>query len=74
MHRLYSEIEAKAKNENGEIFWGDETGIENTEYQARGFSPKGKTPVVRLNAKKSRINMVSAISNRGTIRFMFYQE
>jgi transposase len=74
LNEEYLEIEAKAKNENAEIFWGDETGIENTEYQARGFSPKGKTPVVRLNAKKSRINMVSAISTRGTIRFMFYQD
>lgn len=70
----YPAIEAKAKTENAEIFWGDETGIENTEYQARGFAPKGKTPVIKLNAKKSRINMISAISNQGTLRFMFYDE
>lgn len=70
----YPTITAQAKKENAEIYWGDETGIENTEYQARGFAPKGKTPVIRLNAKKSRINMISAISNRGTVRFMFYKD
>jgi len=70
----YPTIEARAKAEKCEILWGDETGMENTAYQTKGFAPKGKTPVVRLNAKKSRINMVSAISNRGTLRFMFYEE
>lgn len=70
----YPAIAEQAKVENAEIYWGDETGIDNTEYQARGFAPKGKTPVVRLNAKKSRINMISAISNQGKVRFMFYKE
>ena len=70
----YPAIVEQAKKEKAEIYWGDETGIENTEYQARGFSPKGKTPVVLLNAKKERINMISAISNIGTARFMFYSD
>lgn len=70
----YPAIAAKAKTEKAQIHWGDETGIENTQYQGRGFSPKGKTPVVRLNAKKSRISMIAAISNQGTMRFMFYNE
>lgn len=70
----YPAIASQAKAEKAEIYWGDETGLKNTDYQARGFSPKGKTPIVRLNAKKSRINMISAISNHGTARFMFYKE
>jgi transposase len=70
----YPAILKQAKQEGAEIYWGDETGIECGEYMAKGFSPKGKTPIVRLNAKKTRINMISAISNRGTVRFMFYKE
>lgn len=52
----------------------DETGVQKEAYSARGFAPKGKTPIVRLNATKSRINMISSIINRGNVRFMLYGE
>lgn len=70
----YPEIAAHAKQEKAEIHWGDETGIQNNAYNARGFSPKGKAPIVQLNAKKSSINMISAITNHGKVRFMLYRE
>ena len=71
---VYPEIQALAKQEKAEIHWGDETGIQNDAYNAKGFAPKGKTPVVRINATKSRVNMISSITNRGKVRFMLYQE
>ncbi len=74
LETTYPKIQAKAKKEKAEIHWGDETGIQNDAYHARGFAPKGKTPVVRINATKSRINMISSITNRGKVRFMLYQE
>jgi len=70
----YPQIATRAKQEKAVINWGDETGIQNNAYNVRGFSPKGKAPVVRLNAKRTRINMISAITNRGTTRFMIYQK
>jgi transposase len=70
----YPEIAARAQKEKAEIHWGDETGIQSDAYNAKGFAPKGKTPVVRLNAKKSSINMISSITNQGKVRFMLYQE
>jgi transposase len=70
----YPGISARAKHEKAEIHWGDETGIQADAYNAKGFSPKGKTPIVRLNAKKSSINMISSITNQGQVRFMLYQE
>ena len=74
LETTYPKIQAKAKKEKAKIHWGDETGIQNDAYHARGFAPKGKTPVVRINATKSRINMISSITNRGKVRFMLYQE
>jgi transposase len=71
---VYPEILARAKQEKAEIHWGDETGIQNDAYNAKGFAPKGKTPVVRINATKSRVNMISSITNRGKVRFMLYRE
>jgi transposase len=70
----YPEIAARAKQEKAEIQWGDETGIQNTAYNAKGFSPKGKAPTINLNARKSSVNMISAITNQGKVRFMLYRE
>ena len=70
----YPEIASRAKKEKAEIHWGDETGVNNEAYNARGFAPKGQTPIVRLNAKRSSINMISSITNQGKVRFMLYRE
>jgi transposase len=70
----YPVIKEQAKQDKAEIYWGDETGIQNDAYQAKGFAPIGKTPVVKLNVNKSRVNMISAISNQGQVRFMLYEE
>ena len=70
----YPEIAARAKREKAEIHWGDETGVNSEAYNVRGFAPKGKTPIVRLPAKRSSINMISSITNQGKVRFMLYRE
>jgi transposase len=67
-------ISKRAKAEGAEIFFGDETGIQNTANYARGYAPIGKTPVVRVESKKMKINMLSAISNRGKLRFVLYKD
>jgi transposase len=69
----YPEIKARAKAENAEIYWGDETGMRNDSQHERGYSPKGKTPVVRLNAKRCSTNMISAITNQGKVRFKVFE-
>jgi transposase len=71
----YPQIKYRAKEECGEIFWGDETGIQNQCNYSRGYSLKGKTPTTKLSSDhKLRINMVSAINNQGKLRFMIYEE
>ena len=74
MKEEYPTIKERAKKEGAEIYWGDETGLQNNANYVRGFSPKGQAPVLTLVAKKSRINMISAINNYGTVRFMIYDE
>ncbi|MEI6846840.1 MAG: IS630 family transposase [Chlorobiaceae bacterium] len=73
MNNAYPEIKAKAKSEHAEIYWGDETGIATNGNLVRGYAPDGKTPVLRLNARKEHISMISAISNQGQLRFMLYE-
>lgn len=74
MHETYPAIVEKAKKEDAEIYWGDETGINNQAYHVKGFSPKGKTPEIASFSKVEKINMISAITNKGTCRFMCYRE
>jgi transposase len=52
------------------IYWGDETGISNQDQIGRSWAPKGRTPVVRRRAKRVTQSMISAVSNRGLMRFM----
>lgn len=72
----YPAIAARAKEEGAEISWSDETGVEADDYVGKGFAPKGRTPVLRLpgNSQRTRINMISSITNQGKVRFMLYEE
>jgi len=68
----YPAIATRAKAENAEIYWGDETGVCNTANYERGFSPKGQPPVLKVETKRERVSMISAITNKGSVRFMLY--
>jgi transposase len=70
----YPAIAAKAMSEDAEIYWGDETAIQNTANYIKGYSPIGKTPVLEIEAKKLKLNMLSAISNKGKLRFTITKE
>jgi len=67
-------ISERAKAEGAEIFFGDETGVQNTASYARGYAPIGQTPVIHVESKKMKVNMLSAISNRGKLRFVLYRD
>ena len=74
LDETYPLIEKRAKAEAAEIYWGDETGVTSRCQHGRSFAPRGETPVVRLTAKRFRVNMISAVSNRGTLKFMIYRD
>ena len=69
----YPAIVERAKKEEAEIQWGDETGIRNDCQYGRSYAPKGKTPAMLIPAKRERINMISSITNQGKVRFMIYE-
>ncbi|SDP68948.1 IS630 family transposase [Desulforhopalus singaporensis] len=70
LDETYPEIKARAAIENGEIYWGDETGARNDCNHSQPSAPKGKTPIVEINPKRFSINMISATNNQGLVRFM----
>ncbi len=68
----YPAIKDKAKEENAEIHWGDETGVKNNCQHGRSYAPKGKTPVKKSMSKRFSANMVSTVTNQGKVEFMIY--
>jgi transposase len=68
----YPAIAKRAKAERAVIYWGDETGISNQDQIGRSYAPKGQTPVVPRTARRITQSMISAVSNRGLMRFMLY--
>ena len=73
LETAYPAIAKRAKAEGAAIYWGDETGISNQDQIGRSYAPKGQTPVIVRTAKRVTQSMISAVSNRGLMRFMFYE-
>jgi len=69
----YPKIARKAREERAEICWGDETGLRSDESRHRGYALRGKTPVLRIPARRTSLSVISAITNQGTVRFMIYK-
>jgi transposase len=74
LEQQYPGIARRAKQEDAEIQWADETGLCNGSYYGRSYAPCGKTPAIRLPAKPQRINLISTVTNQGKVRFMVYRD
>lgn len=70
----YPAIQKRAKEENAEIHWGDETGVRNNCQHGRSYAPKGKTPIKKSMSKRFSTNMISTVTNQGKVQFMIYSE
>ena len=49
------------------------TGLNSDCYHGRSYAPRGKTPAIRLCAKREHINLISTVTNQGKVRFMIYK-
>ena len=73
-NETFPSIKKRSKNEGAIIFFGDETSIRNTTAYMRGYAPKNNPPMVKVSCDKTpKINMVSAVANDGTLRFMLHR-
>lgn len=70
----YPAVAARAEKENASIYWGDETGLRSDHQTGRSYGLKGKTPVIPSTGKRFSASMISAITNRGKLNFMIFEE
>jgi transposase len=66
----YPAIVSQAGAEKGTIFWGDKTGLRSDDVRGRSFAPRGRTPVVRPSHKRAGLGLISAVTNKGELRWM----
>ena len=70
LRRDYPRIRALAKREKAEIFFEDESGVRSDFHSGSTWAARGQTPIVRVTGQRFSLNMISAISPRGALRFM----
>jgi transposase len=70
----YPAIVAKARRQKGKIFWGDETGVRSDDVRGRSYAPRGKRPMVRPSHRRANIGVISAVTNKGEVRWMVLHE
>ena len=62
----------QARLEGGVVLWLDEMGVRSDAAAGRSWVPVGQTPVIKRTGKRFRVNMISAISNQGLLRFRLF--
>jgi len=71
LDETYPAIAERAKAEGGEIHWGDETALLNTDVRGRSDATKGKTPVaMAIGGTRQKLSMIASVTNQGKVRWM----
>jgi transposase len=70
LEKEYPRIRRQAQRQGGEIYFGDEAGVRSDCHGGRTWGARGKTPVVVSTGQRNSVNMISAVSARGHLRFM----
>jgi len=66
----YPGIRRQAQQQRAEIYFGDEAGVRSDCHAGTTWGAKGQTPVVVSTGQRNSVNMISAVSARGHLRFM----
>jgi len=74
LDEVYPTIRAQAKRERAELFWGDEMGVRSDHAAGRSYGRRGQTPVIPGTGQRFGCNMISALTNRGRLHFMVFQD
>jgi transposase len=70
LRKEYPAIKKEAKKAGATIYWGDESAIRSDYHSGTTWAPKGQTPVIKVTGARFSVNMLSAISSKGHMRFM----
>ena len=66
----YPKIRRQARKVGAEIYFGDEAGVRSDFHSGTTWGKRGQTPIVSSTGARFGLNMISAVSPRGQMRFM----
>lgn len=66
----FPRLKALAKKRGADIYFGDEAGVRSDHHTGTTWGLKGQTPIVRSTGARFGLNVISALSPRGELRFM----
>ena len=66
--------QSAAAREDAEIHWCDETGAAADQQPRRGYAREGRPARIEVPDPHIRMNLISTISNEGSVHFMTYKE
>jgi transposase len=69
----YPAIRAAAQKQGATIYFADEAGIRSDYHSGTTWAPVGQTPVVRNTGARYSVNMLSAVTAQGALRFMVHE-
>jgi transposase len=66
----YPRIRRQAQRQGAEIYFGDEACVRSDYHAGTTRGAKGRTPVAAITGQPNPVNMISAMTMRGHLRFM----
>ncbi len=66
----YPALRAEARKAGAEVWFADEAGIRSDFPAGTTWAPAGQTPVVKTTGRRASVNMISAVTGKGALRFM----
>jgi transposase len=70
LQATYPRLRRLARQRGAEILFGDEAGVRSDAHAGTTWALRGQTPVVRTSGERFGLNLLSAVSARGQLRFM----
>jgi len=68
----YPQIRAQAAEVGATIYFADEAGVRSDDHAGTTWAPVGRTPVVAATGDRFGINLISAVTAKGKLRFAAY--
>ncbi len=66
----FPEIQRQARAKGAQIFFADEAGVRSDYHSGTTWGKRGQTPIVSSTGARFGINLISAVSAQGQLRFM----
>jgi transposase len=65
-------IRAQARKDGATVYFADEAGLRSDYHAGTTWAPAGQTPIVKATGARHSLNMISAVSAQGRLRFSTY--